>query len=528
VTFATDFRRRYGKEGAAPRTTGGAGGEGGMGEVWRRRCRLALALLGWAVAAATGVTAAAAPRGAWAAERVALVIGNGAYRHAPPLPNPPNDARAVASALKGIGFQVVEGTDLDMEGMRAAIGAFEKALGRDARVGLVFYAGHGMQVDGENYLIPVDAELETSSDLKFKTVAATWLLDGVLGDGPGGEGRVSIVMLDACRDNPLTRSFARRTRSATGSGLADITAADGAYIVFATAPGNVAEDGRGANSPFTTAVLRNIARPGVEINSMMNAVRGEVYAETGKRQRPYATSALLGDFYFVPPSTVTAALPPAASPSPPAVAPPAAATRAEPAAPTPPAAASPQPSPEEQRLAALLRVENALLPTGAAHREVQAALKALGHDSGRGRPDGRFGPGTRDAVRDFQAVAKLEITGYVDRPTLDALRRQSARLQAAPETGQRQPAPARPTPPEPAVATLPPPAPPPVAEPAAAPVVVVEPPRPPAPTPPPQLARSFPAATMGMCRMQGGGFDERQLMYAQCRKLGGAFTPFDD
>ncbi len=236
---------------------------------------------------------AATPGAAEQQRRVALVIGNGAYRHAPPLPNPPNDARAVASALKGIGFEVVEGTDLDIEGMRAAIGAFERALGRDAGVGLVFYAGHGMQVDGENYLIPVDAALETSSDLKFKTVAATWLLDEVLGSGL--EGRVSIVMLDACRDNPLTRSFARRTRSATGSGLADITAADGAYIAFATAPGNVAEDGRGANSPFTTAILRNLARPGLEINSMMNAVRGEVYAQTGKRQRPYATSALLGD-----------------------------------------------------------------------------------------------------------------------------------------------------------------------------------------------------------------------------------------
>jgi uncharacterized caspase-like protein len=228
---------------------------------WRWSSRVVVLGLLLLLSAADQAAAVAAPGAAEQQRRVALVIGNGAYRHAPPLPNPPNDARAVASALKGIGFQVVEGTDLDIEGMRAAIGAFEKALGgRDAGVGLVFYAGHGMQVDGENYLIPVDAELETSSDLKFKTVAATWLLDEVLGSGL--EGRVSIVMLDACRDNPLTRSFARRTRSATGSGLADITAADGAYIAFATAPGNVAEDGRGANSPFTTAILRNIARPG--------------------------------------------------------------------------------------------------------------------------------------------------------------------------------------------------------------------------------------------------------------------------
>lgn len=466
-----------------------------MRGTWWQRSWLGLGLLVTAGMAASGGDASAA-------ERVALVIGNGAYRHAPPLPNPPNDARAMASALKGIGFQVVEGTDLDIEGMRARIGAFERALARgDARVGLVFYAGHGMQVDGENYLIPVDAELETSSDLKFKTVAATWLLDEVLG-GAGSEGRVNVVMLDACRDNPLTRSFARRTRSATGSGLADITAAEGAYIAFATAPGNVAEDGAGANSPFTTAILRNIARPGLEINSLMNAVRGEVYAQTGKRQRPYATSALLGDFYFVPPSAVTAALPPPAA--------------VEPATPAPAATTtSRQPSAEDLRLSALLRVENALLPTEAARREVQAALRALGHAAaGGGRPDGRFGPGTRDAVRDFQATARLEPTGHVDRATLDALKRQAARLRedAAPPAA----AAARPASPPAPVAVAPP--------------AVEEPTPAPAPVPSPKLARAFPPTTMGVCRLprDRGWTGERQLMYAQCSKLGGDFTPFDD
>ena len=251
---------------------------------------------------------------------------------------------------------------------------------------------------------------------------------------------------------------------------------------------------------------------------MMNAVRGEVYPQTGKRQRPYATSALLGDFYFVPPETTAAAAaatPPAATV---AALPSAAATvtRAEP----PPAAAAGQPSAEEQRLSALLRVENALLPTGAARREVQAALRALGHASGRGRPDGRFGPETRDALRDFQAVARLDPTGHVDRPTLEALKRQAARLQAtlAPEKPAAA-APPRPTPPEPAATALPaepPPPPPPAA-------TVVE------AAPEPTSTRALPATTMGVCRLRSSSWTgERQLMCAQCRKLGGAFTPFDD
>jgi hypothetical protein len=470
---------------------------------WGGSTGLALGLL---LAAAGGGAAAAA-------ERVALVIGNGAYRHAPPLPNPPNDARAIAEALKRVGFEVVEGADLDIEGMRSTIGAFEKALARgDAKVGLVFYAGHGMQVNGENYLIPVDAELETSSDLKFKTVAASWLLDEVLGSGE--EGRVSIVMLDACRDNPLTRSFAKRTRSATGSSLADITAADGAYIAFATAPGNVAEDGAGANSPFTTAVLRNIARPGVEINSMMNAVRGEVYARTEKRQRPYATSALLGDFYFVPPPAaaapadpLVAATPPAGRPGEPQLAalPPAQETvlRSEPA---PPPQQPQPPSAEELRVSALQRVENALLQSEGARRNLQRDLAALGHLSGRA--DGRFGPGTRDAVRGFQAVAKLDPTGYVDRPTLDALRAQVARLQPAEEEQPRRPLKqqqARPRP-EPT----------PAAEPEPVPVEAA-----------PAAARAYSGMTMGVCTTPGGGWaSERHLTFAQCRKLGGAFEPF--
>jgi peptidoglycan hydrolase-like protein with peptidoglycan-binding domain len=183
--------------------------------------------------------------------------------------------------------------------------------------------------------------------------------------------------------------------------------------------------------------------------------------------------------------------------------------RVQPAEPAAPAPAPPtQPSAEELRLAALQRVENALLQGEGARRGVQRDLTALGHLSGRA--DGRFGPGTRDAVRGFQAVAKLEPTGYVDRPTLDALRAQVARLRPAQED---EPRPARPPKQQPQQAK---PAPTPEPEPAAA------------PTPPPAPAqRTYSAMTMGVCTTPGGSWaSERHLTYAQCRKLGGGFEPF--
>ncbi|MEC9343475.1 MAG: caspase family protein, partial [Pseudomonadota bacterium] len=136
-----------------------------------------------------------------AAERVALVIGNGAYENADPLPNPPNDARAVSGALRNVGFEVVEGVDLDRRGMERAIRDFLREA-TDAKIALMFYAGHGMQVGGRNYLVPVDAALREATDLSFETIQLDTVLDNL-----NEPGRANIIVLDACRNNPLSRSF---------------------------------------------------------------------------------------------------------------------------------------------------------------------------------------------------------------------------------------------------------------------------------------------------------------------------------
>ena len=204
----------------------------------------------WPIALLAGLVAClSAP--AHAQERVALVIGNGKYVNATPLPNPANDARAVATALRAVGFEVVEGIDLGRTAMEERVRAFLNKAGA-AKVALIFYAGHGLQVDGRNYLVPVDAKLESASDLNFGTVELDKILASL--DDPA---RANIIILDACRDNPLARSFASRTRSAAvGTGLAAYTAlGTGTLIAFSTAPGKVAVDGLGANSPFTEALI---------------------------------------------------------------------------------------------------------------------------------------------------------------------------------------------------------------------------------------------------------------------------------
>jgi uncharacterized caspase-like protein len=224
--------------------------------------------------------------------RVALVIGNGAYRHATTLPNPGNDARDIARSLRGLGFDVVEGIDLEKHGMEAKIREFGRKLDR-ADLALFFYAGHGLQVADKNYLVPVDAKLERPGDLTLDTVT----VDDVLAQMES-ERRVNLVLLDACRDNPLARSLASSlgTRSTSvGSGLAAIQSAVGTMIVYATQPKNVAMDGEGRNSPFTAALLKHIHTPGLEIGALMKRVRADVYQATRQRQLPWDHSSLIGD-----------------------------------------------------------------------------------------------------------------------------------------------------------------------------------------------------------------------------------------
>ena len=253
---------------------------------------------------------------ALAAGRVALVVGNGAYEHTPALRNPANDAADVAAALAGLGFAVIEGRDLDREAFEAKLREFARAA-RGAEAALFFYAGHGIQVEGENFLLPVDARLSEELDLDFEALELRAFLRQM-------RGRANLVFLDACRDNPLAQDLARSmgaSRSAAiGRGLGRVDAGSGTLIAYATQPGNVAADGTGRNSPFTAALLRHIAVPGRSVNDLLTAVTGDVAAATDNRQQPWTHSSLRAPFYFAAPEAAPVAVPaaPAATTSPPA------------------------------------------------------------------------------------------------------------------------------------------------------------------------------------------------------------------
>lgn len=241
------------------------------------------------------------------AKRVALVIGNSAYEHTVFLPNPANDARLMAGKLNGLGFEVVEGIDQNYREMRQSILEFaKKAYG--ANIALLFYAGHGMQIAGQNLMVPIDAKIEDEASLDFETITVDFVMRQMSKDV-----KVQMVFLDACRDNPLARSLARRmgpSRSTTvGSGLAEIkivdTGAEGAVIAFATSPGDVALDGEGENSPFTAALARHIDAPDVSIQTVMTRVTGDVFEETDKRQRPWVNASLIGELFLNKQSNVS-------------------------------------------------------------------------------------------------------------------------------------------------------------------------------------------------------------------------------
>ena len=230
-----------------------------------------------------------------ATKRVALVIGNSVYEHATPLTNPENDAKAVSEALVKLGFEVVRGTNLKHLDFAQIVGEFRKKL-KDADSGVFFYAGHGLQVNGKNYLVPIDAQLEYEDSLEFEAVTLNAILRLM-----ERETQTNIVFLDACRDNPLARNLASGmgTRStAVGQGMARVEAGIGTMISFATQPGNVALDGSGNHSPFTAALLNHIETPGLDIANLMRAVRLEVLTSTGRKQVPWSNSSLTGSFFF--------------------------------------------------------------------------------------------------------------------------------------------------------------------------------------------------------------------------------------
>ncbi len=242
--------------------------------------------------------AVAAPPAA-AEKRVALVIGNSAYMNAGTLSNPVNDASDAAKVLTGFGFDVILGLDLTRPAFEEKVRAFSHAL-ESADTAILYYAGDGLQVAGHNYLLPVDAKLGSERDLDFEAISLDFVLRQM---EVGRDGKINIVFLDACRDNPLSRNLARSmgTRSASiGKGLAEVQTGVGTFIAYSTQPGNVALDGEGRNSPFTEAFAKRVQEPGRNLTAVMIEVRKDVLAATGGQQVPWDHSSLTSDFYFQP------------------------------------------------------------------------------------------------------------------------------------------------------------------------------------------------------------------------------------
>jgi hypothetical protein len=235
---------------------------------------------------------------AFAENRLALVIGQSAYRSVPALPNPANDAKAVTQMLTDSGFEVSTASDLSQSEMRQQVSEFAgkvAAKGTDT-VALVFYAGHGLQIDGENYLVPVDVDPKREADIPIQAVR----LNDILNTLTSVPSKMRILMLDACRNNP----FPDISKSASG-GLAIVDAkigAPGTFLSFSTSPGSVAEDGSGANSPYTSALLSAGKQSGIPIEETFKRVRLAVNKATDGRQTPWDSSSLTEDFRFLGPA----------------------------------------------------------------------------------------------------------------------------------------------------------------------------------------------------------------------------------
>lgn len=242
---------------------------------------------------------------ALADKRVALVIGNGAYRNATPLPNPRNDAQDVAAALTRTGFETIIGIDLDRAGMDKAAVSFNRAA-RDADVAVFYYSGHALQFAGVNYLMPVDAKLIDEADLRLMA-----RVDDVVTDLQQAK-NLRILVLDACRDNPFAEALKRsvgRTRGASlGNGLAKMDSPQGMIVAYATQAGRTAEDGSGRNSPYTAAFLRNIETP-EEIGTVFRRISADVYDATRRTQLPELSLSLIGEFYLKGRSSVASPAP---------------------------------------------------------------------------------------------------------------------------------------------------------------------------------------------------------------------------
>ena len=441
-----------------------------MASLWRI-CRPGAALTPFLTALILIMAAVAVQ----AERRVALVIGNGAYRHSTPLPNPANDARAMAEMLEGLGFEVANRAtgmvDLDLAGMKGALAAFGRSA-RGADIAAVFYAGHGLEVNGENWLLPVDARLSDEFGLQLEAMPLETVLTFA------NAARVRVVLLDACRDNPLAEQMVMLDAGRNvGRGLARVeTMSVGTLLGYATSPRTVASDGDGENSPYTTALLEHLPTPDLSLPDAMIRVTAAVQAATEGRQTSWVNSSLNADVRLsaAPPTAPAVAVEDVAVPAEgSAVSEPVAreqlAARAYEAAErlatvaayeaflrrfpesfyaelarghireltepdgsgsmdtvaADPAPADPLPEAAETEVAALAVEEPADLPSSATPEEAEAALgldrsgrrlvqeslTALGYST-RG-VDGVIGPRSRDAIARWQAARGDGATGYL-------------------------------------------------------------------------------------------------------------------
>jgi uncharacterized caspase-like protein len=414
--------------------------------------------------------------------RVALVIGNGSYVYSPTLKNAINDGRAMTRLLTQLGFEVFSGIDVNRDAMEDLIASFTEKV-QNADVALTFYAGHGIQVDGRNYLLPVDAKLERRADVR-RLIDAQWLVEEA-----GRAKRLALVILDACRDNPLAGLLQTKERSlGVGRGLTMIQhQPPNTLVAYATAADATAADGAGDNSPYTTALLQHLPTPGLEIGLTFRRVRDTVITRTDGRQQPFTYGSLGGEELYLVPKSVPVP-PPVAVPSvdydgrdrtafdtvrdssraedfavflrsyPESALAPFARSRLEElrtrqpqAALTPPTAPQPRvepaprvpipvpvPSAVESPLPAQIEVALRLGRTDWVR--LQQALTALGFNTGGS--DGRPGPNTRRAIGNWQKSKDQEITGY-----LSPLQRDLVLAEAQPKLAALVPSPPSPSPP---------------------------------------------------------------------------------
>ncbi len=223
-------------------------------------------------------------------KRQALIIGNSSYKHAATLKNPQNDAELIAASLRKTGFTVTLLINASQSEMKRAMRNFGRTLRASNAIGLFYYAGHGVQVKGENYLIPIDANIVDETEVEIESINVNAFLQTM----ESARSRMNIIILDACRSNPFGS-----TSRGSAQGLAPVRAPNGTFIGYATSPGDVARDGEGQNSPYAKAIASNLLRPNLSIEQVFKKVRIEVQQETESQQMPWDLSSLTGDFYFL-------------------------------------------------------------------------------------------------------------------------------------------------------------------------------------------------------------------------------------